>query len=112
LVLARIQFTGAPATLIAGLYFILSGASRFVEEAYRGESQTKVIVGLKIYQWLSIVSILSGCVLTTIVSTPIIPVAGLSWSLLSSAFVVSAAWAFGMSIDFPRSNARFARLTG
>ena len=32
-------------SLIVGLYFILSGLGRFVEEAYRGEVQTKIVGG-------------------------------------------------------------------
>ena len=38
-------------SLIVGLYFILSGLGRFVEEAYRGEVQTKIVGGggMRIY---------------------------------------------------------------
>jgi hypothetical protein len=34
------------------MYLILSGVLRFMEEAYRGEPQTRRLAGLPIYQWL------------------------------------------------------------
>lgn len=113
LILARLKFASAPDALIAGLYFILTGVSRFVEEAYRGEEQTRIVAGLRIYQWLSILSLIVGCVLTTVPSGVMPPLSlTFSWPLLTAAVLSAIAWAFGMSVDFPRSNAPFARLTG
>ena len=50
-ILMRLLSIGAPASFIVGCYLMLNGLARFVEEAYRGEPQTQILAGLKIYQW-------------------------------------------------------------
>ena len=42
------------------------GLGRFVEEAYRGEVQTPFLFGLRLYQWMAILSIVLGAICTTI----------------------------------------------
>jgi protein-S-isoprenylcysteine O-methyltransferase Ste14 len=106
----RLISLGMSATFITGIYFLLNGAGRFVEESYRGEPQTPYWAGMRVYQWIAVLSIVLGAVLTTIPCS-IIPVfqfnlASLFWSGMM--FIV-ATLAFGM--DFPASNRRFARLT-
>lgn len=107
----RLLLIGAPATFIVGCYLMFNGLARFVEEAYRGELQTQVIGGLKIYQWTALISFLAGSIFTMFPSAPV----GLDsfgttpfvWigSLLMGAFVTIA-----MGVDWPESNRRFSRL--
>jgi len=110
-ILLRLWSLGAEYSLVAGAYLILSGIARFVEESYRGEPQTLVIGGLRIYQWLAILSFVVGAVLTTIPSGA----APGFWYwfdirvlLAAAAFGLSAG--FAMGVDFPGSARRFARL--
>lgn len=113
LILLRLWYGNASPSLLAGLYFILGGAARFVEEAYRGEPQTKFVGGLRIYQWLAIVGVLTGIVITTLESTePLILKPLLTTEIFISSAIAALAWAFGMGMDFPDSNIRFSRLSG
>ena len=64
--LARLWMLHAPLHLIAGLYLILNGLGRFVEEAYRGEPQTPVFARLRVYQWMAIGTVVAGALLTAI----------------------------------------------
>lgn len=113
LVLFRLQWGGASVSVLAGCYFIFTGAFRFIEESLRGEPQTKIIGGLRFYQWIAIVSIVFGAALTTVpCDIPIRFELNLTWPVFATAAVAGFAWAFGMSMDFPESNRRFARLTG
>jgi protein-S-isoprenylcysteine O-methyltransferase Ste14 len=107
--LTRCHQLGQPPFAIAGLYLLGNGLGRFVEEAYRGEPQTRRIGGLVEYQWLALASMFAGGLLSCAPS---------AWSTaeVSSA----AAWllptatglvvALAMGVDFPDSNRRFARL--
>lgn len=109
-VLLRLWWLGAPLPFIAGAYFILTGLGRFVEEHFRGEPQTAVIGGLRLYQWLAIVFVVAGAVLTTLgtntapVPQPLdrttVPV------ILAAGLMGFAAY----GVDFPRSGRRFSRL--
>jgi len=100
-----------PSTLIAGVYLILSGAGRFVEEAYRGEPQTKILFGLRLYQWIAIVTVVSGAVITTVSSGPLPHGFDLHASILLLAVACGAMTWFVTGVDFPESSRRFARLT-
>jgi hypothetical protein len=110
-ILLRLWSLGATLGLIAGVYLILAGVSRFVEESYRGEPQTMIIGGLRIYQWMAILSAALGIALTTIVgghsSGLVIGLDARVWvgGILYGALVGSA-----MGVDFPGSARRFARL--
>jgi protein-S-isoprenylcysteine O-methyltransferase Ste14 len=111
IVLLRLRFLGAPDGLELGIYFILAGLARFVEESYRGEPQTRQVGGLHIYQWFTILSVLAGMVCTTLPSEPAViglvaPAAGLWWVALAMGLLSGAA----MGVDFPNSNRRFSRL--
>lgn len=116
ILLLRLWQLGAEAAWITGLYFVFSGLLRFVEEGYRGESQTPFYYGLPIYQWLAVGMAFSGCCLLCMPS----PSVGLFHvSLAASATFTTFAWsaasgllaAFAMSMDFPSSNRAFARLS-
>lgn len=100
-------------TAISGLYFLLTGIERFAEDAYRGETQTRVIRGLKEPQWIDIGSCLCGLLLGLVPSSPptphsLVPTGADLVAMLLSGVLV----AFAMSIDFPRSHRRFSRLSG
>jgi len=110
ILLARLWFLHASPPLIAGLYLILNGAGRFVEESYRGEPQTPVIGKLRLYQWNSIISIVVGACFTAI--TPGLATREPQFSIqsvLAALFFGVCTW-FALGVDFPDSNKRFARL--
>ena len=109
--LLRTWIAGAPLAFIAGAYFILGGLARFVEEHYRGEPQTRVVAGLRLYQWMSIASIIAGAILTTIPSRSAPSMQGLSAASIAAAIAAGFVSYFAYGADFPRSNRRFARLT-
>ena len=60
IVLGRMWSAGAPLPLIVGLYLVLAGLARFVEESYRGEPQTPIVCGLRLYQWFALLSAGAG----------------------------------------------------
>ena len=60
----KLWLGGAAPSLIFGTYLILNGLGRFVEEAYRGEPQTPVMAGLRLYQWADVVSVLDGIIIS------------------------------------------------
>lgn len=109
--LARLWSVAAPLGLIAGVYFLLTGLARFVEESYRGEPQTPVVRGLRLYQWFTIAFLVVGAALTTL---PVVPAPAPSrvgaGVVLLAALGVGLLCGFAMGVDFPRSNRRFARL--
>jgi hypothetical protein len=109
-VLIRLWMLGAGLQLIVGLYFVLTGLGRFVEEHFRGEPQTQVWGGFRLYQWLAIGFVTGGAAVTTLGWTP---APALAWPtptalLAISTFAVLAYVAYG--VDFPKLNARFSRL--
>ncbi len=110
LVLFRLWFSGCPVSLICGIYAIGNGISRFVEEAYRGEPQTSIFWGLRLYQWIGAGSVILGALLTTL-RWPGAPAlapsgGGILWAL-AFALISGAA----MGVDFPETNRPLARLT-
>jgi len=100
----------APLGLIGGLYLILTGIGRFCEEGYRGEPQTPILAGLRLYQWIAIGTLLAGIAITTVPSGPA-PAPQFYWGLAVPAACFGLVTAFAMGVDFPESNRRFARLT-
>jgi prolipoprotein diacylglyceryltransferase len=110
IVLMRIYLMGAPLPLITGLYLILNGVGRFVEESYRGEPQTASFGKLRLYQWLAVGSVTAGIIFTT-VEHPVVPSA-----IECNADIILASLFFGivvwcaMGVDFPQSTRRFSRL--
>ncbi|PHN05507.1 prolipoprotein diacylglyceryl transferase family protein [Flavilitoribacter nigricans] len=98
------------APFIFGLYLILTGLGRFVEEAYRGEVQTPILRGLRLYQWTAILSVLIGIGFTLITVEPFFLRPDFSWNTVLAAALGGLFTAFAMGVDFPYSNARFSRL--
>ncbi len=100
----------ASLALVVGLYLILTGVGRFVEEAYRGEPQTKYIKGLRLYQWIALATVVAGAIVTCLPAptapplpafSPLTVILGVGFGLLT--------WC-ALGVDFPNSNRRFARL--
>ena len=98
------------ATFITGLYLLLNGIGRFIEEYFRGEVQTPYWLGMRIYQWIAIINMIVGAIFTCLPSPNMIgfhlSIESFYWSV---AFGLSVIIAYG--VDFPNSNRRFARLT-
>jgi len=110
LVLARLWASGCPLALIGGIYAIGNGLARFAEEAYRGEPQTPKLLGLRLYQWIAVGSVIGGAALTVLHSPAPAPLKiSLDALLWAAAFGCAAAAALEM--DFPESNRPLARLT-
>lgn len=109
--LHRLWVAGASMGLAIGLYFILSAVARFVEEAYRGEPQTPVVAGLRLYQWLALASFAIGILFTVQqVTPPPAPLSATDPGLLAGALLVGLVGWFVTGVDFPGSNRRFSRL--
>jgi len=110
LILIRLYSIGMSSAFIIGIYLILNGLGRFVEEYFRGEAQTPYWAGMRIYQWIAIINIIIGAFFTTIPDTIILSfqfnVETLFYAIISGIIgtIVSG-------VDFPGSDRRFARLT-
>ena len=97
-------------SFIFGIYLILTGLGRFVEEAYRGESQTPSIKGLRLYQWTAVFSVIVGILMTAIQVEPAVISPGYNWQSVLAAVISGFFLFFAMGVDFPYSNRRFSRL--
>lgn len=112
IILGRCWLLSFPLSFIGGLYLILGGAARFMEEGWRGEAQTKTIWGLPVYQWLSIAIIVIGFVVSAQNSPLAPPINPSGLGLILVGGVVSALMSgLAMGFDFPSSNYRFSRLS-
>ena len=109
-ILLALHLNGISPSFIFGLYLILTGLGRFVEEAYRGEVQTPMVKGLRLYQWTAIASVLIGIVMTLIPVSISLSSPEFGWQTLVSATIGGLFTTFAMGVDFPYSNARFSRL--
>ena len=100
-------------TLVGGLYLVLAGFVRFVEEGYRGEPLTRVIAGLRSYQWFAVGMVIAG-LLVMMADAPAAP--AVSISALVPALGIGVFFflvcGFAMGVDFPESRRRFSRLSG
>lgn len=111
LLLLRLHTLGAADALIVGVYLILSGLARFVEESYRGEPQTPIVAGLHSYQWLAVGCVVSGALCAALgPATAWRPLAPPLGELVGGALLLATVFGFAMGVDFPRSNRRFSRL--
>jgi prolipoprotein diacylglyceryltransferase len=111
LMVIRLWAAGAPLPAIIGVCMILSSIGRFVEEAYRGEPQTVVLAGLRIYQWIATVTVLLGAAITALGPDRAPETLQWNWQALLPALPFAATAALALGVDFPKSNRRFARLT-
>ena len=110
LVILELWNRGFSSSFLFGLYLILTGIGRFVEEAYRGEVQTPIIRGLRLYQWTAIASIFIGIIMTCVPQQNPELSAEFGWSTFWAALLGGAFTMFAMGVDFPYSNKRFSRL--
>lgn len=100
-----------PFSLICGLYLILTGIGRFIEEAYRGEVNIIIYRGLKLYQWTALISVVVGIFLTTIntgyaeVVTP-----SFSWEILIPSAIGGILVNFAMGIEFPKLQVEISKV--
>ncbi len=110
IVLGRVWASGWPLHAIGGLYLVLGGIGRFVEEAYRGEPQTPIHFGLRLYQWVAIASVLAGIACMSLGSSAAAP--SPTWTLhsLPAAITLGLVVGAALGIDFPGSKRRFSRL--
>jgi protein-S-isoprenylcysteine O-methyltransferase Ste14 len=109
-ILIRLFYIEMPSVFIAGVYFIMNGLGRFVEESFRGEAQTPYWAGMRIYQWIALINIIGGAILTTIPDKGVLTFQPnfISFFLaIGTGILVTIA----SGVDFPESNRRFARLT-
>jgi protein-S-isoprenylcysteine O-methyltransferase Ste14 len=111
LAVGRLYLLCANAAMIAGIYLMLSGLGRFVEEAYRGEPQTPILQRLRLYQWIALMTVVAGAILTTCTGAPVPVRPQFDSSALPVALICALAAWFVTGVDFPESNRRFARLT-
>jgi protein-S-isoprenylcysteine O-methyltransferase Ste14/membrane-associated phospholipid phosphatase len=110
LLTARMWILGMPLHLICGVYFLLSGLGRFVEEAYRGEPQTPIVGGLRLYQWIALAVAVAGALITALGRSGPAPHPQFNGPSLLIALGFGLVWWFALGVDFPDSNRRFARL--
>jgi cytochrome c biogenesis protein CcdA len=73
--------------------------------------QTRVVAGLRLYQWAAIVSVFLGGVFSAIGDSTPAPSPEFRWSAIVAAAVFGLFVSFAMGLDFPESNRRFSRLT-
>ncbi|HEV2448074.1 MAG TPA: prolipoprotein diacylglyceryl transferase family protein [Candidatus Sulfopaludibacter sp.] len=109
--LLRLAQIGASSAFLCRVYLLLSGCGRFVEEAYRGEPQTRLVAGLRFYQWMAVACVVAGAAMTCVGNSPPLP----AFSVRPASILLGLAcglltW-FVSGVDFPESNRRFARLT-
>ncbi len=109
-VLVRLWLLAAPLSFIAGMYFVLIGLGRFVEEHYRGEPQTAVIAGFRMYQWLCLLFVVGGAVLSTIHSARAVAPTPIMWGTIAVSLLCGAIGIASFGADVPSSNRRFSRL--
>jgi protein-S-isoprenylcysteine O-methyltransferase Ste14/membrane-associated phospholipid phosphatase len=110
LILIRLFNIGMPSSFIIGIYFILNGTGRFVEESFRGEAQTPYWAGMRIYQWIAIINIFIGACFTAIPKSGTLLFQPNIESLFM-ALAIGILVTIASGVDFPESNRRFARLT-
>ncbi len=111
LAMPRLWMLHFPLHFIGGIYLLLTGLGRFVEEAYRGEPQTPVFAGLRLYQWIAILTILFGALITALGHSERASQPEFHWPALGVAALFGIVCWFALGVDFPASNRRFARLT-
>jgi prolipoprotein diacylglyceryltransferase len=109
-ILFRLWRVAAPLPLICGLYLILNGLARFVEEAYRGEPQTPRFGGLAVYHYMAIASVLAGIGVTMMRTESTFDAPEFTWGAIGVAALFGIVATAGLGLDFPESNRRFSRL--
>ena len=110
LVLLWLWGRAVPLPFIAGMYLLLAGIGRFVEEHLRGEPQTAWVWGLRLYQWLAIAFVLAGGALTAVAGPAAPAPRPLDAHVLPVLAALGVFTCIAYGVDFPASNRRFSRL--
>jgi len=110
LVLLRLWRVGADLPFIAGAYLVLNSLGRFAEEGTRGEPQTPVLGGLRLYQWVAVPVAALGAVFTCLGGAGPAPGARLDGTAFAAALGAGLCVWLALGADFPESNRRFSRL--
>lgn len=110
LAVVRLAWVHAPSAFVGGAYLILAGLGRFVEESYRGEPQTPIYAGLRLYQWVSLGSVIAGAILTAVARGPAMPTPAVDARLVGIALGLGALNMIAFGVDFPASGRRLSRL--
>lgn len=110
LAVVRLAWVHAAAPLTCGVYLILAGLGRFVEESFRGEPQTPSFAKLRVYQWASIAAVIAGAILTAQGRGPRLPSPALDAETVLAALVGAGLNFVAFGVDFPESRRRFSRL--
>lgn len=110
ILLFRLWISAMPLPFILGIYLILSGLTRFVEEDYRGEVQTPRYYGLRLYQWIAIISVLIGAYCTTLFSGHPRTAYEFSWTIFNTALGMGIISCIAYGVDFPGSSKKFSKL--
>lgn len=110
LVVTRLWRVGAPLSMIGGVFLMMNGLARFIEEAHRGEPQTPVLGGLRLYQWIAVATVIAGAAVTTVPTAPA-PAGQVTAAGLTVAAIFGVIAGLALGFDAPESNRRFGRLT-
>jgi hypothetical protein len=108
LVLIRLFNIEISSSFIVGIYLILKGTGRFVEESFRGEAQMPYWAGMKISQWIAILYVLSGIIFTAIPNTAVLVFQPTLLSLIL-AIGIGILVTVVLGVDIPESNRHLAR---
>jgi prolipoprotein diacylglyceryltransferase len=111
IILGRLWILQADVTLIAGLYLILNGLGRLIEDAYRGEPQTPIVGKWHLYHLMAIGIIIAGVILTTVHTGHCRP-PDLNFNITAmvTAVIFGLITWFAAGVDFPGSTRQYARL--
>ena len=110
IVIARLWSLHTALHVIGGVYFILNGTGRFVEEAYRGEPQTPIYARLRLYQWVALAQVIAGALVTALGASPGAPTPRFNAGAVVAGVLFGAIYGFAMGVDFPDSKRRMSRL--
>ncbi len=109
--LIRLAGAGSDISLLCGVYLILTDFGRFAEQGLRGEPQTPRYRGLDLYQWLCILFVIAGMVVSGGPTFGVLPKPALpSLQDFTLAALVALVWVVAMSVDWPSTGWRCSRL--
>ncbi len=109
-VVARLWSLHVALHLIGGVYLILNGLGRFCEESYRGEPQTPIIARLRLYQWVALLQVIVGALITALGSSFPAPTPQFNLAGAIAAAIFGVVYWFALGVDFPDSKRRLSRL--
>ena len=110
LAMVRLWSLHVEAHFLCGVYLALSGLGRFVEESYRGEPQTPIVAGLRIYQWVAAAALAAGAIITAVGHSAPLPSPHLDTGSVPAAFGFALLTWLALGVDLPASQKRFLRL--